>query len=59
MRHFVHGHQVNDVLKESDEKVREDTDTEHVAGSWIDAKYGEPERRKYITCSASRFFIYL
>ena len=25
MRHFVHGHQVNDVLKESDEKVREDT----------------------------------
>ena len=30
MRHFVHGHQVNDVLKESDEKVREDTDTVHV-----------------------------
>ena len=29
---------------------------ESTAGSWIDAKYGEPERRKYITCSASRFF---
>ena len=31
MHHFVHGHQVNDVLKESEEKVREDTDTVHVS----------------------------
>ena len=31
MHNFVHRYQVNDVLKESDEKVREDTDTVHVA----------------------------